>query len=355
MNSCVSRFLVVALAIAAATAFGLLAGCGGDSEPSRSGDADRVVNVYTARHYDTDDAVYERFTELTGVRVNIIEGNADQLIARIEREGELSPADVLIAVDAARLHRAEEKGIFQATESPVLSDRIRASRRHPEGLWFGLTERARVIVVSDDRVRPGEVTSYADLADERFRGRVLVRSSSHVYNQSLVASLIERVGAEATEAWASGLAANLARTPQGGDRDQIRAVAAGEGDIAIVNHYYLARMLEGGEADRAAAGAVRIVFPDQDDRGTHVNICGVGVVRGAPNREHAIRLIEFLASGEAQGAFAAGNYEYPVIDDQPLEGVLAGFGDFIADEVNVAALGANNAEAVRIMDRVGWR
>ncbi|MEN1706256.1 MAG: ABC transporter substrate-binding protein, partial [Planctomycetota bacterium] len=246
-----------------------------------------VVNVYSARHYDTDDALFRRFTRETGIEINLIEGNADQLIQRIEREGELSPADVFIAVDAARLYRAEEKDLFDSVRSSTLERRIPAERRHPEGLWFGITERARVIVASRERVEPGEVARYEDLADLVWRGRVLVRSSSNVYNQSLVAGLVSTLGESTTEAWCRGLARNLARTPQGGDRDQIRAIAAGEGDVAIVNHYYLARMIAGNEQDQAAASAVRIVFPNQDDRGAHVNVCGAGVVRGAPNRENA--------------------------------------------------------------------
>ncbi|MEM1186762.1 MAG: Fe(3+) ABC transporter substrate-binding protein [Planctomycetota bacterium] len=336
------------------------AGCGRSEAnaeaPAAEGNPSAEVNVYSARHYDSDDALFAEFTDQTGIAVNVIEANADELIARIEREGELSPADVFIAVDAARLFRAEQKGLFQPTSSPVLTERIPATRRHPDGLWFGLTERARVIVAHKDRVPSSLELSYEDLATPEWTGRVLIRSSSNVYNQSLVASMISSIGPEATEAWCEGITGNLARTPQGGDRDQIRAVAAGEGDVAIVNHYYLARMLDGSNAtDRAVAESVRVIFPNQDGRGTHVNVCGAGVVTHAPNRENAVRFLEYLATADAQRAIAAGNYEYPVVADAAPVAVVQGFGEFEADDVVVSEYGSNNAEAVMIMDRVGWR
>ena len=243
---------------------------------------EEVVNVYSARHYDTDDELIQRFTAETGIKVNLIEGNSDTLLARIKQEGDLSPADVFITVDAGRLRTAEERGVFQPTRSKVLEARIPASLRHPEGLWFGLTKRARVIVASKDRVPADLTLDYEDLTDPEWKGRVLIRSSSNIYNQSLVASLIEAHGASGAEAWCRGIVANVARTPQGGDRDQIRAVAAGEGDVAVVNHYYLARMIGGNEADRAAAGKVRVIFPNQGDRGTHVHVCGAGSCRAHP-------------------------------------------------------------------------
>jgi len=313
------------------------------------------VNVYSARHYDADDALYERFTEETGVRVNVIEGKSDELIARLEREGRLSPADLFVTVDAGRLHRAVERGVLRRVDSATLESRIPASLRHPDDLWFGLTKRARVIVASVDRVPADAQLDYEDLADPTWRGRVLVRSSSNIYNQSLVASMIASEGAEAAEAWCEGLARNFARKPQGGDRDQIRAVAAGEGDVAIVNHYYLAQMLAGSAADRLAASKVRVIFPNQDGRGAHVNISGAGVVTGAPNEENAIRLLEFLASDDAQRELAAGTQEYPVVEGVPLTSTLESLGSFRSDGVNASRLGELNAEAVRMMDRAGWR
>lgn len=317
--------------------------------------AEEVVNIYSARHYDTDDALLKQFTEETGIKVNIIEGKSDALLARIKQEGDLSPADVFITVDAGRLRQAEEQGVFQPTSSRILDMQIPESLRHPDGLWFGLTKRARVIVVSNERV-PADVTlDYEDLADEEWNGRVLIRSSSNIYNQSLVASLIEAHGEEATEAWCRGIVENLARTPQGGDRDQIRGVAAGEGDVAVVNHYYLARMIGGNEADQDAASKVRIIFPNQENRGTHVNVSGAGVMKSAPNRENAIRFIEFLSTNQAQHKFASGNQEYPVAVALKTTPILDGFGSYKSDTLNAAKLGENNKAAVRIMDRAAWR
>ena len=317
---------------------------------------EEVVNVYSARHYDTDDALLKKFTKDTGIKVNIIEGKSDALLARMKQEGELSPADVFITVDAGRLGKAEDHGIFQSTRSEILDKQIPESLRHPEGLWYGLTKRARVIVVSNERV-PAETTSldYEALAGPEWKGRVLIRSSSNIYNQSLIASLIKAHGPEVTEKWCRGMVENMARTPQGGDRDQIRGVAAGEGDVAVVNHYYLARMMDGNEADKEAASKVRVIFPNQKNRGTHVNVSGAGVVKTAPNRDNAIKFIEFLASNEAQQKFASGNQEYPVVVGIETTPILAGFGTYKSDALNAAQLGANNKEAVRIMDRAAWR
>lgn len=319
-----------------------------------------VVNVYSARHYDTDDALYERFTAETGIRVKLIEGGSDQLLARIQREGNLSPADVFITVDAARLERALEAGVLASIESEELERRVPQDLRDPEGRWFAITRRVRLIVASKDRVQAGAITSYADLADERWRDRVLIRSSSSVYNQSLVASLIHRIGAEAAQAWCEGVVANLARTPQGGDRDQVRAIAAGEGDVALVNHYYVTRMLAGDGADRQAAESVRIIFPDQDSSdtplgGAHVNISGAGVARNAPNRENAIRFIEYLLSDAAQKSLAEANFEYPVVEGVELAEALKRFEAFRAADVPVSAMAEKNREAVETMDRAGWR
>ncbi len=317
---------------------------------------EQVVNVYTARHYDTDDAIYKRFTELTGITVRVIEGKSDELLARLKREGEFSPADVLVTVDAGRLHKAVEQGVFQPVESSTLETLVPSTLRHPDGLWFGLSKRARVLAVSRDRVDASLTElNYEDLTKPEWKGRVLVRSSSNIYNQSMVASMISTDGAEAAQQWCAGLAANLARRPQGGDRDQISAVAAGEGDVAIVNHYYYAQMLNGTAQEREAASKVRIIFPNQDERGTHINISGAGVVRSAPNRENAIRFIEFLASEEAQLVFAGGNMEYPIREGVPVNPVLSEFGPFRSDSVNATELGEKNREAMMIMDRVGWR
>lgn len=317
--------------------------------------ADGVVNVYSARHYDTDDQIYQEFERQTDIKVNLIEGNSDALLARLEREGKRSPADVFITVDAGRLYQAEQQGVFQPVTSDVLVERVPENLRHPDGLWYGLTKRARIILRSIDRVKEDEITSYEDLAKPEWKGRVLIRSSSNVYNQSLVGSLIETHGEAKAEEWCREVVANMARTPQGGDRDQISAVAAGEGDVAVANSYYYARMLNGTDEEKAAAAKVAVVFPNQSDRGTHVNISGAGVTANAPNRENAIRFLEFLSSDTAQEVFAAGNNEYPVVPGVDQVPVLQSFGEFKEDQVNAAAFGSNNATAVEIMDRAGWR
>ena len=315
-----------------------------------------VVNVYTSRHYPTDEELYERFTDETGIEVNVIEADADELIARIDSEGRNSPADVFITVDAGRLWRAEQAGILAAVDSEVLEGAIPQNLRHPEGRWFGLTQRVRAIVYNVDAVDPAELSTYEDLANERWNDRICIRSSSNVYNQSLVASLIAANGVEATEEWARGLVANMARRPQGGDTDQILAVAAGECDVAVVNHYYLARLIASDDpADQQVAEKVALFFPNQEGRGAHVNISGAGVVATAPHPQNALRFIEYLASPEAQEVFAQGNNEFPVVDGVPASEVARGFGEFEADAVNIALLGENNPEAVRLMDRAGWR
>jgi iron(III) transport system substrate-binding protein len=321
-----------------------------------SGVAAQEVNLYSSRHYDTDVALYDAFTEQTGIAVNLIEGDADQLIERIKAEGRNSPADVLITVDAGRLWRADEAGLLQPVSSPVLEEAIPAELRHPEGRWFGLSQRLRGIVYAKDRVDPSEVTSYEDLADPKWQGRICIRSSTNVYNQSLVASMIDANGVEATEAWAQGLADNLARPPQGGDTDQIEAVAAGECDLAVVNHYYFVRLLESdSEDERAVADKVDIVFPNQDGRGAHANVSGAGVVATAPNKENAVKFLEYLTTSEAQAYFAEGNYEFPVVAGVKLDPVLEQWGEIKTDAINAAKLGENNPEAVKLMDRVGWK
>jgi iron(III) transport system substrate-binding protein len=314
------------------------------------------VNLYSSRHYDTDVALYEGFTDETGIEVNLIEGSEDELIERIKAEGANSPADVLITVDAGRLWRADEAGILQPVSSPVLEERVPANLRHSEGKWFGLSQRLRGIVYAKDRVDPSEITSYEDLADPKWQGRICIRSSGNVYNQSLVGSMIETLGVEETEAWAKGLVANLARPPQGGDTDQINAVAAGECDLAVSNHYYLVRLIKSDkEEERAVAEKVGIIFPNQDGRGAHANISGAGVIATAPNRDNAIKFLEYLTTPEAQDYFAQGNNEFPVVAGVKLDPVLEGWGEIKTDSVNAAKLGENNPEAVKLMDRAGWK
>ncbi len=314
------------------------------------------LNLYSSRHYDTDDQLYEGFRQATGIRVNVVEAEADQLIERIKSEGQNSPADILMTVDAGRLWRAEQQGLFQPVTSATLTNAIPTALRHPDGLWFGLTKRARVLMYNKTVVNPRELSTYEDLVDPKWRGRILVRSSTNIYSQSLVGSLIAAHGAAQTETWARGLVANFARSPEGGDTDQIKAAAAGLGDIAIANTYYLARLIKSDKReDRQVAETMGVFFPNQGDRGTHVNISGAGVVKTAPHREAAIQFLEYLASPAAQEIFAQSNNEYPVVEGVALDSVVAGFGQFKADPLNAAVFGRNNPEALRITDRAGWK
>lgn len=313
------------------------------------------VNVYTARHYPGDDELYERFEEETGIQVNVIDGSGDALLERIKAEGSRSPADVFITVDAGRLWAAEEAGIFQPVDSGILVETVPEEFRHPENLWFGLSKRARVLFYSKDRVNPEELSTYEALSDPEWEGRVLIRSSSNVYNQSLLGMILAENGEEAASDWATGMVANFARTPQSNDTGQIKAVAAGIGDVAVANHYYYARLvLSENPEDQAVVEEVGIFFPNQETTGTHVNISGGGVVKNAQNRAEAIQFLEFLVSPEAQAVLAAGNAEFPVNQDAPVPDVLSEY-EFKENTTSAATIGENNPEAIRIFDRAGWR
>jgi iron(III) transport system substrate-binding protein len=316
-----------------------------------------VLNLYSSRHYQTDEALYAGFTKQTGIRINRIEAGEDALLARIQSEGERSPADVLITVDAGRLWRAEQMGLFQPVKSAALEARIPASFREPGGQWFGFSMRARVIAFSKARVQPGEIPTYESLAEPKWKGRLCVRSSSNVYNLSLMGALIEQLGEAQAEAWAKAVRANMAREPKGGDTDQLKAVAAGECDVAISNHYYYARLARSAQAaDRAVAEKVGIVFPNQAGRGAHVNISGAGVLKHAPHRDAAVRFLEYLASDEAQRYFADGNNEWPVVPSvRVVNPVLSAFGAFKYDPINVAVLGRNQPASQKLYDRVAWK
>ncbi len=318
--------------------------------------ADGEVNLYSARQENLIKPLLDDFTRDTGISVRLLTGRANELLQRLQLEGRNSPADVLITVDAGNLHQAKEAGVLSAIESDVLIERIPENFRDVDGQWFGLSLRARPIMYHKDKVDPTELSTYEALTDPKWRGRICIRSSSNVYNQSIVAAMIASEGSEAASQWAQGLVANLARPPQGGDRDQIRAAAAGVCDVAIANTYYIGGMLAGDDAtQREAAEQLGVFFPNQEDRGTHVNISGAGVTAHAPNRENAIRLIEYLTGEEAQRWYAEANQEYPVRPDVPASDILRSFGDFKADSLNLSLLGEHNAEAVRIMDRAGWR
>ena len=341
--------------ILAATAALAMTACSGNEETAGE---NGEVNIYSSRHYDTDLALYEDFTEQTGITVNRIEAEADALIERIASEGEFSPADLLITVDAGRLWRAEEAGVLSAVESDVLSERLPDYLRHPDGLWFGLSTRARVIIYNKAAGTPEGLDSYAGLADPEWRGDICIRSSSNIYNISLLSSIIANRGADAAEDWARGVVANFVRDPQGNDTAQIESVAAGECRISVVNTYYLARYAGGDEAQRAIFDQVGVIFPDQDTaagaKGTHVNISGAGVTTHAPNRENAIAFLEYLTSQSAQRYFADGNNEYPAVSGLGANSAVEQLGDFTPDTLNAAEIGRNQAEAVQIFDRAGW-
>lgn len=314
------------------------------------------VNVYSHRPYDTDKALYDRFKEQTGITVNVIQSRADELIERLAREGAESPADVLITVDVGRLVRAKNLGLLQPASSIELHDNVPRHLRDPDGHWFALTQRARVIVYHPKRVTPNELTTYGDLIHPKWKGRILIRSSANIYNQSLLASIIAHEGKAIASGWAAGLVANMARTPQGNDRDQIKALVAGEGDLAIVNTYYVGRLINSSDRYERDVGAqVKVFFPNQGNRGTHINISGAGVTATAKNFNNAVTLLEFLTGVEAQERFSAENYEYPANPKVRPSILLQSWGTFVADNLDLYRLGELNSDAVKIFDFAGWR
>ena len=343
--------------IAFAAALVLL--CGAFWAPSAlSADDGRSVNIYSARKEALILPILERFRDQTGIEFNLVTGKADALLKRLRMEGEASPADVFITVDAGRLHRAKEAGVLQKIGSESIDAAVPAHLRDADGFWVALSKRARTIVYARDRVDAAALSTYEGLADPTWKGRICIRSSGNIYNQSLVASMIEASGVEQTEAWAEGLVGNFARPPAGGDTDQLRAVAAGECDVAVANTYYFGRLAASSkEEDQAVAAALKVFWPNQGegDRGVHMNVSGVGITASAQNRESAIRLLEFLVSPEAQTWYAEVNHEYPVVPGVAASETLESFGAFKEDTLNLTALGANNRQAVELMDRAGWR
>lgn len=314
------------------------------------------VNVYSARKEALIKPLLDRFSEQTGISVNLITGSADALVERMKAEGAHSPADVLVTVDAGRLYRAQQEGLLATTTSDKLEQQVPPSLREPDGHWFGLSMRARVIVYAPDRVDPANLSTYEALADQQWADRICIRSSDNIYNQSLVASLIAHHGKPAVREWAAGLVSNMARDPVGGDRDQIKAVAAGECDLAVVNSYYLAGMQADDDAEtRDIAGRVAVFWPNQDNRGVHVNISGAGIVSHAPNPDNAVALLEFLVSDESQRWYAQANQEFPVHPGVPPSELLQGWGEFKQDDLNLLRLGELNADAVKVMDQAGWK
>ena len=323
--------------------------------------AQQVLNLYSARHYQTDEALYENFTKATGIRINRIDGDDNGILSRLKSEGAASPADVVLLVDAARLWRAETDGLFQPVKSPLLEQRIPATLRSDDkgqgSSWFGFSTRARVVVYDKTRVQRSEVDTYEELASPVNKGRLCIRSGSHPYNVSLFGSMMVQMGPGKTEAWLKGLVDNMARAPKGGDTDQIRAVAAGECAVAVTNSYYLARLMRSNKPeDRAVVEKVAVVFPNQDGAGTHVNISGGAVAKHARNRDAAVKFLEYLASDEAQRYFSDGNNEWAAVPTvRTTNTALQAMGDFKVEPVTVSAFAGHQAEIQRMLDRVGFR
>jgi iron(III) transport system substrate-binding protein len=322
---------------------------------------DPVLNLYSARHYQTDEALYANFTKQTGIRINRVDADDAGILARLQSEGAASPADVILLVDAARLWRAENQGLFQPVKSARLETRIPATLRgHDQGQgpsWFGFSARARVVVYNKVAVDKADVDTYEELGDPKNKGKICTRSGSHPYNVSLFGSMLEHLGPEKTEAWLKGVVANMAREPKGGDTDQIKAVASGECKIALTNTYYLARMMRSDRPDdRAAVEKIGVVFPNQQSFGTHVNVAGGAVARHAKNREAAVRFLEYLASDDAQRYFADGNNEWPVVRGVKVANpALESLGTFKAETIPVGVVGMNQSKVQQMLDRVGYK
>lgn len=316
-----------------------------------------TLNLYSARHYNTDEALYGNFADLTGIKINRVDAEPDPLVQRLKAEGDKSPCDVLITTDAGRIERAREMGLLQPVNSAVLAKAVPAHLRDPDNSWFGFSKRARVIFYNKEKVTAADAPkTYEDLANAKWKGKILIRPSGHIYNQSLVGSILAADGLEKTEAWAKGVAGNLARPPRGGDTDQIKGVAAGEAEIAVANTYYYVNLLRSKKPeDREVAAKVGVVFPNQANRGTHVNISGGAVAKYAPNKEAAVKFLEYLVSPQAQRYFAEGNSEFPVVADVALSPELKSLGTFKEDQLNARVFAQNNAEALKIMDRAGWK
>jgi len=326
------------------------------SKDSKDGQSGGEVNIYTARHYDVDAELYTKFTEATGIKVNVVEGKAPELIERLTREGASTPADLFITVDGGILNTAKTADLLQPVTSSVIDAQVPADLRDVDSEWIGLSTRARVIVYAKDRVNPAELSTYEDLATDKWKGRLLVRSATNLYNQSLLASFIEINGEEATEKWAAGIAANLARDPEGGDRDQAKAIAAGVGDVAIMNTYYVGRMTVSEDKEEVkVAENIGVFFPNQETTGTHLNLSGAGLIKHSKNKENAIKLIEFLTAPEAQAIISQANFEYPVNAGAELPEILKSWGEFRHQQIDFAAYGTHNPKAVEIANKVGWK
>lgn len=351
----------MALGLSAALTTSLLAACASTAEPTTSGENEtseesKVVNVYSSRHYDVDKELYKQFEEETGVKVNVVEGKGEELLERLNTEGANTEADLFITADAGNLHQAKENGHLQAVDSDVLESNIPDKYRDTDNEWFGLTKRARVIVYAKDRVNPEDLSTYEALTEEQWNGKVLVRPSENMYNISLLASFIEVNGVDQAKEWAEGMVNNFARDPQGNDRDQAKAVVAGEGDVAIMNTYYMGLMLNSEDAEeKKVAEELGVFFPNQETTGTHVNISGIAMTKASKNAENAKKLMEFMSDPSAQEQFASANYEYPVNESVEPNELLKSWGEFKEQDINLSVLGENQQEAIRLFNEAGWK
>lgn len=346
--------MLAVLTLAGAVVMGCSTAPSTSSTPSSS--QNKEVNIYSDRHYETDKLLLEEFTKETGIKVNVIQGKSDELIERLAREGKDSQADLLVTADVGRLHRAKEQGLLQSVESETLLKNVPENLTDADKQWYGLTVRARVLVYAKDRVNPSQLSTYEDLTDPKWNKKILVRGSDSIYNQSLLASFIAVNGEENAKAWAQGIVNNMARNPKGADRDQAKAVVAGEGDIAIMNTYYYGLLLNSSDPEEVkVAKQLGVFFPNQNTTGTHINVSGAGVTASSKNKENAIKLIEFLSSEKAQKQFAEANYEYPANPAVEPSEVLKSFGSFKPQDINLTKLGEYNKKAVEIFNQVGWK
>ncbi len=330
----------------------IMACSGGNRQNEKQSSKEQVLNVYSHRHYDADKQAFERFTKETGIKINLVKAGADELMTRLETEGENSPADVLITVDAIKLNRAKSKGLLQSVKA---KNRNKPEFIDPDNQWYAITYRARVVVYDKKDVEPSQLSTYEDLADEKWKNKILIRSSGSSYNQSLLSSIIYENGADVAKKWTKGIVENMAREPKGGDRDQIKAIASGIGDVAIVNTYYVGLLLNSENPEEVKIGeSVGIFFPNQEELGVHINISGIGVTRYAPNKENAIRFIEFLTSAEIQKFYTNTSYEYPVHIKVAPASTVASWGDFKINNLNYATNPNLLDQAIRIFDEAGW-
>ena len=316
------------------------------------------VNLYSQRHYAVDELQYKNFTKLTGIKVNVVKANADELIERLKNEGESSPADLFVTVDASKLQKAAEFKLLQKVNNKIINNNVSHNLKDKNNFWVPITYRARIVVYSNDRVQKSELSTYEDLANVKWKNRILVRSSSNAYNQALMSSLVANLGNDMTSNWSEGIVKNFARDPKGNDRDQVKAIAAGQGDLAIVNSYYIGLLLSSKNEEEINAGkSVSVFFPNQgkNERGSHINVSGIGLTKNSPNKENAIRLMEYLTSIDAQNTYVNNSYEYPANPLVKPSKIVQDWGTFKIDTLDLNMLGKFRQEAIRIFDKTGWK